>query len=163
MFRKSQPRVVISFLFSVAFTMLMSAAAAHGQAVFFSTLSLTQNLSGDYSSGKYSIPEGKRLTIEQIFIEVTVPVGAKPRGYLRIDTTTGTSLFSQYLPIQFAEQGNQGTWGTVFSSVQPMKVHVTNPDNSGQTKKVYFYLEVYDGNWLTSSNMYISGYLYTAT
>ena len=87
-----------------------------------------------------------------------MPVGTKPRGYSRVETSTTYSWSGQYLPFQFTNQGNLFDVETIYSSSQAMKTYVTNPANSGYTKKVCFYISAPSGS-ATGNYASLTGYL----
>jgi hypothetical protein len=157
MFGKGDHKIRIYILFVV---IAIAPVAGYGQAKEPLLLNLGSfQSSGSYIvSTKYTVPAGKRLVIEQIFVEVTVPTGGRARGSVRVETVYTYGSSAQYLPFQFTSQGTISD-ETVYSSSQPMKIYVTNPANSGYTKKVCFYVTGHGGTYISGDWASISGYL----
>ena len=113
---------------------------------------------------QYTIPDGKRLTIEQIFFEVTSPTtGVKARGRVKITTYSDGSIngSSQLLPVQFVNLSNSSD--TILSTSQQMKVYIPNLAGDGKTVKVSFivYPQTYGNCFYNEGTMGFSGYLET--
>ena len=160
MFGKGDHSLRIHILFIVI--LAIAPVVGYGQAKEPLLLNLGSfQISGNSStiiSTKYTVPAGKRLVIEQVFVEVTVPTGSRARGSVRVETGYTYGSSAQYLPFQFTSQGTISD-ETVYSSSQPMKIYVTNPAKSGYTKKVCFYLTGHGGTYISGDWASISGYL----
>ena len=108
----------------------------------------------------YSVPAGKRLVIEQVFLEIRTSTGAgKPTAKLQIlasDLTTGDESTKASLPLALSNQTTSSEG--IFVTSQVMKAYV-NPI-SGKTMKVRFYVDPQGSSYLHYSNgSYFSGYL----
>ncbi|HTH36378.1 MAG TPA: hypothetical protein VL572_00345 [Pyrinomonadaceae bacterium] len=160
MFGKGDHKVRIHILFIVV--LAIAPVVGYGQAkepLLLNLGSLKQDASSTtYVSSKYTVPAGKRLVIEQVFIEVVVPSGSRPRGNVRVDTGYTWGSSAQYLPFLFTSQGTLSDDEAVYTASQPMKIYVNNPANGGYTKKISFYITVTSG-YASASQVSMSGYL----
>jgi hypothetical protein len=108
----------------------------------------------------YSVPAGKRLVIEQVFLEIRTNTSAgKPTAKLQIlafDPVTLDENTKASVPIALSNQTTSSEG--IFVTSQLMKLYV-NPI-SGKTTKVRFYVDPQSSTMLHYSNgSYFSGYL----
>jgi len=151
----------------IGFTALISPVVSLGQdkePVSISLGNLIQDNTVYYSSGSrhysssYTVPQGKRLVIEQVFLEIDVPAGVKAQGSIKVATTTSWGGYGRYYPLQLINQGTDPFGATVFSTSQLMKLYVSNSATSGNTVKVSFLVHTSSTAGCTGE-VHISGYL----
>lgn len=105
----------------------------------------------------YTVPAGKRLIIEQAFINVRVPAGAKVSGFLLITTATNSGGSYERIPVVFTQQGSDVYGRSIFVASQAAKLYL-NPE-AGKTKRVSVEVIPQSNDDSSGHFLYISGYL----
>ena len=76
------------------------------------------------------LPAGKRIVIESISVNATVPIGAKPIGWVMVGAN-GAGVGSGSSGLQFSEQG-QLSGQSYFVGVSPTKIRFNTDQHTLQ-------------------------------
>lgn len=116
-----------------------------------------------FKTGSYTVPDGKTLVIEHVFIEAHVPAGAKANGQVLVNSASAGSGSNKRYPFLFTSQGTDTSGKTVLTASSPLKIYVINKTSDPDTITVRIEVRVQNSGNSTSENAAISGYLEPAT
>ena len=105
--------------------------------------STTGNFSLYESRDKYTVPDGYRLVIEQVFLKMYVPPDTDGvSGSIRVDVwVEGGGHYADHLPFLFTDQGLNFEGDKILFASQCMKLYIY-PKEGHLEKKVSFHVRV---------------------
>jgi hypothetical protein len=121
------------------------------------------NSAAIFRTGSYTVPDGKTLVIEHVFIELHVAAGAKANGRVLVNAASTGSGSNKRYPFLFTSQGSDTSGKTLLTASSPLKIYVINKASDPATITVRIEVRVQDSGVSTSDNVAISGYLEPTT
>lgn len=101
------------------------------------------------STKPYEVPDGYRLVIEQVFLQMTVPTDTDGvSGTIHVSTSVSNGSYSDYLPFLFTDQGLDRNGDKILHASQSMKLYI-QPTKEGDLKKTVSFCVRVEGGTLS--------------